>query len=271
MPLIQLIVLAIIQGVTEFLPVSSSAHLILAPLAVDQWSDQGALIDIAAHVGSLGAVLLYFRQETAMLFRGGLDAVRFRPSAGRTLFLFIAAATLPILLAAAFLVSFNLTDLLRAPAIIGAASIVFGLLLWHGDRQPAVIEGLDGLTWRAVMTIGAAQALAVIPGASRSGVTITAARYLGWTRGEAARFSMLLAIPTIAAFGLFAGLKLNAEGAGADMASAAIVAALSFGAALGAIHIFMRLTQKISFTPFVIYRIALGFVLLFYAGNAASF
>ena len=213
MPLIQLIVLAIIQGITEFLPISSSAHLILAPLVVESWNDQGPLIDVAAHVGSLGAVLIYFKQETGILFRGGIDFLRMRASDDRKLFLFVAVATIPTLLAAAVIVSLDLASVLRSPVVIGWASIVFGLLLWHGDRAPATKEGLGRITWREVLTIGGAQALALIPGASRSGVTMTAARYLGWTRTEAARFSMLLAIPTILALGAFAGLDLVTEGA----------------------------------------------------------
>ncbi|GJL94613.1 MAG: undecaprenyl-diphosphatase [Hyphococcus sp.] len=267
MPIIQLIVLALIQGITEFLPISSSAHLILAPLAVDSWADQGPLIDVAAHVGSLFAVLLYFKNETAMLFRGGVDTLCLRASPDRKLFLYVAAATIPIITAAAFVVSFDLLDALRSPVIIGWASIIFGLLLWHGDRAPAVKDGLDRIGWREVITIGAAQALAIIPGASRSGVTMTAARYLGWTRPEAARFSMLLAIPTISAFGLFAGLELASEGSTTSLAAAGIVAALSFLSAYGAILLFMKLTQRISFTPFVIYRLLLGVALLYFAGN----
>lgn len=266
MPIIQLIVLALIQGVTEFLPVSSSAHLILAPAVVESWRDQGPLIDIAAHVGSLGAVLLYFRAETGMLFRGGVDALRFRASEDRKLFLYIAGATVPILAAAAVFVLLDLTEALRAPEIIGAASIVFGLLLWRADRAPAEKEGLDRIGWREALTIGAAQVLAIIPGVSRSGITMTAARYLGWTRPEAARFSMLLAIPTIMAFGLFAGLDLAAEGARASVAAAAIVAVLSFLAAFAAIAAFMRLMQRISFTPFVIYRVALGIAIFVFLG-----
>lgn len=270
MPIIQLVVLAIIQGITEFLPVSSSAHLILAPLAVESWGDQGPLIDIAAHVGSLVAVLFYFKAETFMLVRGGVDTLRWRESEDRKLFLFIAAATIPIIAVAAMFVLFDLTDALRSPQVIGAASIVFGVLLWHGDRAPATKEGLSRITWREALTIGAAQAFAIIPGASRSGVTMTAARYLGWTRAEAARFSMLLAIPTIAAFGLFAGLELIGEGAGATTMQAAIVAALSFLSAYAAIAVFMRLTRTMSFTPFVVYRILLGLALLFFAGGLAS-
>ena len=267
MPLIQLIVLAIIQGVTEFLPISSSAHLILAPLVVEDWQDQGPLIDIAAHVGSLFAVLLYFRSETAMLFRGGVDTLRFKESADRKLFLYIAAATIPILIAAATLVSLDLTSALRSPTTIGLASIVFSIFLWHADRAPAQKEGLNRIGWNEALTIGAAQALALIPGASRAGVTISAARYLGWTRPEAARFSMLLAIPTILSLGFFAGVEIAQEGAGATMASAAIVAVLSFIAAFFAIAVFMRITQRVSFTPFVIYRIVFGLLALAFAGS----
>ena len=275
MPLIQLIVLAIVQGITEFLPVSSSAHLILAPLVADGWADQGPLIDVAAHIGSLAAVTVYFRHETGMLVRGGLDFVMRKTSADARLFALIAAATIPVLVFAGLFVALDIVDALRSPYVIAATSIFFGVLLWHGDRAPQTREGLagDGLarvTWREAMTIGLAQMLAIIPGTSRSGVTMTAARYLGWPRDEAARFSMLLAIPTISAFGLFAGVELVADGAQATKAAAAIVAALSFVTAYATIAVFMRLTKNISFTPFVIYRIALGVLLLAFAGRLGA-
>ncbi len=265
MTLVQLIVLAIIQGITEFLPISSSAHLILAPLVVDGWQDQGPLIDIAAHVGSLIAVLIYFRSESVMLVRGGVDTLRFRDTADRTAFLFIAAATIPLLLAAGVIVAAGILDHLRSPYTIGVASIVFGLLLWHGDRQPAKKAGLERITFREAMTIGAAQTLALIPGASRSGVTMTAARYLGWTREEAARYSMLLAIPAIGSLGVFAAIEIVREGAGATMQAAGIVAVLSFLTAYAAIAVLMTLTRRMSFTPFVIYRVLMGAGLLAFA------
>jgi len=267
MTLIQLVVLAIIQGITEFLPISSSAHLILAPLAVNGWQDQGALIDIAAHVGSLVAVLLYFRAETAKLFRGGVDTLRFHPSDDRKLFLFIAAATIPTLLLAGVFVAFDISDMLRSPVVIGCTSIIFGLLLWHGDRSKGTREGLDQITWRDAVSIGAAQMVALIPGVSRSGITMTIGRYLGLSRPEAARFSMLLAIPTILALGFFAGIKILQEGAGADMLSALVVAVLSFVCAFASIAFLMRLTQRMSFTPFVIYRVIFGVLLLVFAGQ----
>lgn len=265
MPLIQLIVLALIQGITEFLPVSSSAHLILAPLAVKGWADQGALIDIAAHVGTLFAVMAYFRSETAMLARGGVDTLRLKPSDDRRLFLLVAAATVPIVIVGGVVATTGVIDHLRSPVVIGWAFIVFGILLWHADRRPAVNEGLKTISWRDAMTIGIVQVFAIVPGSSRSGVTMTAARYLGWTRPEAARFSMLIAIPTIGVSGLFATLSLLSDGAEESLVAALIVAVLSFLSALGAIAVFMRLTRSMSFTPFVIYRLALGVVLLVFA------
>ncbi|WP_375206576.1 undecaprenyl-diphosphate phosphatase [Hyphococcus sp.] len=270
MSLIQLIVLAIIQGITEFLPISSSAHLILAPLAVKDWTDQGPLIDIAAHVGSLVAVLIYFRAETAMLFRGGIDTVRFRASDDRKLFLFIAAATVPTLALAAVFVLLDITDALRSPVVIGWTSIIFGMLLWVADRSTGTREGLDHITWRDALTIGLAQMIALVPGVSRSGITMTMGRFLGLARTEAARFSMLLAIPTILALGFFAAIEIAREGAGAAMSGAAIVAVLSFICAYAAIAVLMRLTRSISFTPFVIYRVIFGIILLTMAGSLAA-
>lgn len=270
MTLIQLVVLAIIQGITEFLPISSSAHLILAPIVVDGWRDQGPLIDIAAHVGSLVAVLLYFRTETAMLFRGGVDTLRFKPSDNRKLFLFITAATIPTLILAGVFVAFDISEALRSPTVIGWTSIIFGLLLWHADRSKGDKSGLDRITWREVLSIGAAQMVALVPGVSRSGATMTMARYLGWARPEAARFSMLLAIPTILALGLFAGISIIQDGAGATVSSAAIVAVLSFLTAYAAIAVLMQLMERISFTPFVIYRVIFGVLLLVFAGSIAA-
>ena len=265
MPLIQLIVLALIQGITEFLPVSSSAHLILAPLLVDNWSDQGPLIDVAAHVGSLGAVIIYFRNDTASLVRGGIDVLTMRASDERRLFLQIALATGPILLIGGVVAALDLLDHVRTPAVIGWAFIIFGILLWYSDRQPVQRDDLKEMSWRDALIIGAAQTLAIIPGSSRSGVTMTAARFLGWSRTQSARFSMLIAIPTILASGLFATLSLVSDGASESMAAAGIVAVLSFLSALAAIAVFMKLTQIMSFTPFVIYRLIFGVVLLGYA------
>lgn len=269
MTLIQLVVLAIIQGITEFLPISSSAHLILAPVVMN-WEDQGPLIDLAAHVGSLFAVLLYFRLETAMLVRGGVDALRFKETDERRLFLFLAVATVPTLLLAAVFVLLDLVDVLRSPVLIGWTSIIFAALLWHADRSKGDREGLKGITWRDTLVIGGAQMISLVPGVSRSGITMTMGRYLGLTRSEAARFSMLLSIPITMALGFFAAISIARDGVGATMSAAAIVAGLSFLCAYAAIAVLMRLTRTMSFTPFVIYRIILGVLLLVFAGSLAA-
>lgn len=260
MPIFHLIILAIVQGITEFLPVSSSAHLILAPVVLG-WEDQGRAIDVAAHIGSLGAVILYFWADVRRLFFGGLDTLQFKDTENRHLFLTIAIATVPLVLFGAVLALTGLADLMRDPQVIAASSIVFGIVLWIADRRPEIVDE-DPKTWRAIMTIGAAQALAVIPGTSRSGITVTAARWLGFTRESAARFSMLLAIPAILASGAYEAVALMQDGGEVPLMPIALVAVFSFAAAYLAIVIFLRLASRMNFTPFVIYRIALG-VLLF--------
>ena len=270
MPFLQLLVLALVQGITEFLPISSSAHLILAPMAVEDWQTQDPAIDVAAHVGSLGAVLLYFRQETTSLFTGAWKTLTGRKGEDQQLFFMLAVASIPLLAVGAFLALTGWIAVLRNPLVIGIASIVFGILLWHSDRPPAgkakepdEISPLPTLSWKPVLMIGAAQMLALIPGASRSGVTMTAARYLGWNRSHAARFSMLLAIPSIAALGLFAFLDLiTGTLSEARLSDGVIVAILSFISAYATIHIFLRLVERLSFTPFVLYRIAMGIILI---------
>jgi undecaprenyl-diphosphatase len=260
MLLLPLLFLAIVQGLTEFIPVSSSAHLILVPVFLGI-EDQGRAIDVAAHVGSLGAVMLYFRGETGALFRGGIDTLRFHDSADRRLFLAIAVATVPIVLFGLVLALTGIADHLRDPRVIATTSIVFGIVLYLADRRPVRLTHMPE-RWGPILTIGAAQALAVIPGTSRSGITITAARALGFDRETAARFSMLLAIPAIAASGTYEAVRLVEEGAAAAWGPILVVAVASFLAAWAAIGLFLKMTRHMSFTPFVIYRIALG-VLLF--------
>lgn len=259
MPIFHLVILAIIQGLTEFIPVSSSAHLILAP-ALLGWEDQGTAIDVAVHIGSLAAVLIYFRQETAMLFRGGIDTLRFKPSDDRKLFLFLAVATIPLVIGGVMIALTDSEAYLRDPLVIAAASIFFGVILYIADRRPMEESRLPN-SWKSVMTIGLAQVLALIPGTSRSGITITAARWMGFDRESAARFSMLIAIPAIMATGGYVALDFISEG-GTERLTPMIVAALfSFAAAYLAISVFLRFANRISFLPFVLYRIALGILL----------
>ncbi len=276
MSFLQLIVLALVQGITEFLPISSSAHLIVAPMLVGEWPDQGPVIDVAAHVGSLFAVLLYFRDDTVKLTRGGFDTLFNRAGPNRQLFLFLLVASLPFLLVGVIIAITGIIDDLRSPMVIGIASIVFGILLWHADRRHSsptdtATPRIENLTWRHALNVGFAQILAIIPGASRSGVTMTTARYLGWSRPEAARFSMLLAIPTIGALGLLASVDLaTGKVSNASPIAALIVAILSFISAYIAINLMMKFVQSTSFTPFVIYRLIFGVLLIWFAMNGGG-
>jgi len=258
MSFLHLIILAIVQGLTEFLPVSSSAHLILTPRLAG-FEDQGPLIDVMAHVGTLGAVLVYFRKDVAGVIAGGVTLLQGAMTPGGRLALLVAVATPPALLTGAVLYAAGLADALRDPNIIIAANLVFALPLWLADRWGARRVDVETMTFRHAVGIGLAQCFAFLPGASRSGVTMTAARALGMTRREAGRFSMLMAIPIIAALGLIAGLDLARAPEGAvDLTDGLIAAGLSFAAALAAITVFMSLVERIGFLPFVIYRIALA-------------
>ncbi|MEK9558053.1 MAG: undecaprenyl-diphosphate phosphatase [Alphaproteobacteria bacterium] len=274
MPLLLLVLVAAVQGLTEFLPVSSSGHLALIPLVTDQ-PYQGRAIDVAAHVGTLGAVLLYFRRELiAMLLAlrpehaqtgDTAEAV----AAQRQMIRLLIIATVPV-----FAVGFVVNEIdpawLTDIRTLAAANLVFAALLWHADRAPNIAGKLADMRYGGAVMIGLAQCLALIPGASRSGVTMTAARYLGIGRVDAARFSMLLSIPTIAGAGLLKGLDIVADGDANLGMDAVIVVVLSFVFALAAIGWMMRWLARADFRIFVWYRLALGALLVLAIGLGAS-
>jgi len=262
MSLVYLVVLALVQGITEFLPISSSAHLILAPSVLGQ-ADQGPLIDVMAHAGSLIAVLVYFWRDILNVAQGKLALLTGKVTPGGRLALLVAASMPPVFIVAGGLYAFDLVDALRSPAVIAASTLIFALPLWLADRYGQQTVEIETMSFKQAVLIGVAQLFALIPGASRSGVTMTAGRALGLKRSESARFSMLMAVPVIAAFGLVSGLELarGAE-AGAGLTDGLIVAGLSFLAAWAAIAILMKLVDRIGFLPFVIYRIALGLGLI---------
>lgn len=257
MPLLHLVVLAVVQGVTEFLPISSSAHLILVP-ALTGWPDQGLALDVAMHVGTLAAVMLYFRHEMAALGCGLTHALAGRRTAEARLVLQVIAATVPVVVAGLLLKDRIESDW-RSAALITVTTLVFGVLLWLADRRGRTGAGtVAGLSWRAALIIGLAQVLALVPGVSRSGITMTAALFLGQSRPEAARFSFLLAIPTTAGAGVLTGADLLQSGDAALQGDALIAAVLAFVSAYLAIAGLMSWLRRATFTPFVVYRIALA-------------
>ncbi len=262
MDLTQLIALALVQGITEFLPISSSAHLILMPRLMGT-ADQGVLIDVALHVGTLGAVLLYFRADTARLLAGAADIARLRTRtpAARLVWL-LALATVPVVLAGLASELTGTQERLRAPLVIAITTIGFGLLLWWADRTARGEREAAGWTWRDALLMGLAQVLALVPGTSRSGITITAALLLGYRRADAARLAMLMAVPTILASGTLLTLEALAKGQAAALGPAALAALLAFAAAYAALAVMMRFLDRVGFTPYVLYRLALGAVLL---------
>lgn len=264
----QALLLAFIQGLTEFLPVSSSAHLIL-PEAVFGWTEQGVLIDVMAHFGTLFSVLLYFRKDVMEMIAGLGDLFRRKLTRGAVLALNLIIATPPALIVGVLLASGGWDEALRSPAIIAAATIVFGVILWLSDVMAKADRDMDTLTWRGALTMGLAQVIAFIPGTSRSGITMTAGRAIGLSREGAARFSMLMSLPVIGAGGAYATLKLASEGSdgGATLGQGLLVAGLSFIVAYAAIALFLKFVTKIGFLPFMVYRLALGGALILWLLN----
>lgn len=256
----QLIVLAVVQGITEFLPISSSAHLILVPYVTGA-ADQGPLLDVAVHVGTLGAVVLYLWRDVVRMLVGFGRLLRGRADPGGRLALQLVVGTLP-LVAAGYLDSRYLGTALRSVEVIAWATLGFGIVLWFADRVGMTVRRIDHLGYGDALLIGASQVLALIPGTSRSGITMTAARLLGFERSDSARFSMLLSIPAIVAAGALAGLDLYKTGDARLTADAFIAGGLSLVTALVTIILMMGWLKRASFLPFVLYRIALGAALL---------
>ena len=276
MSALQIFVLALVQGITEFLPISSSGHLVLVPVLFG-WADQGPLMDVAVHTGTLLAVLVYFRKDTVGLLLAALGSIGIVPArravAGSVygkLFWALVIATLPVVIAGFWLSASGVHTVLRTPQIIAGTSILFGVLLWLADRYGPRVKALDAMALKPALLIGLAQILALVPGTSRAGITMTAGLALGFGRQEAARFSMLLAIPTLIAAGTLAGAEIAASGDTMLWRDALIGAGLSFLAALGAIHVLMRWLSHAGMTPFVVYRIALGLVLIVFFWTGSS-
>ena len=261
MDYLQVIVLALIQGITEFLPISSSGHLVLVP-AVLGWQDQGLAFDVAVHVGTLTAVLLYFRKDLLRIISATLFTLRGgKASADSRLGWGVILATIPVGIMG-FLGNDWIEANLRSAIIVALATIGFGLLLWWADARSSRTRSLTQLNWRDIAVIGLAQAVALIPGTSRSGITMTAGLMMGLDRQASARFSFLLSIPTILLAGGYQGLKLAQSSMPVDWSVLFWGAVLSALAAYACIHWFLSFLPKFGMAPFAIYRLILGLIIL---------
>lgn len=262
MTLFHLFLLALIQGITEFLPISSSGHLILLP-ALTSLDDQGLVIDVAVHIGTLFAVCWYFRQDVGLAARGVPDMLRGDfTTRGSFLALCLTIATIPVIIVGLIFKLMGVMEMLRSIAVIGWMMIIFGIVLYLTDRMGQQTRKAEGWTLKHALYLGLWQAIALIPGTSRSGIVISGARALGYGRHDAARLSMLMSIPTIIASGSLMGFDVVRVADWQAARDGAIAALISFFAAWAALVFMMRLLRSVSFTPYVIYRLILGTILL---------
>ncbi|MGE4335294.1 MAG: undecaprenyl-diphosphate phosphatase [Pigmentiphaga sp.] len=261
MDLVHVLVLAIVQGVTEFLPVSSSAHLVLAPVLLG-WPDQGLSFDVALHLGSLFAIFSYFRHDIFNMAGAWVDSVRHRRlSPNGRLAWAVLLGTIPVGLAG-LLFGPLIAHYLRSPVVLAWSMIVFGIILAWADWRSHAERTVEQITWRDVVWIALAQAVALIPGTSRSGITLTAGLFVGLSRQAAARFSFLLAIPVIVLASLLQFKELTESPEVIDWTALAVGTVASAIASYLCIKLFLAFIQRIGVMPFVIYRIVLGVILL---------
>ncbi len=265
MPLFHIVIIAVIQGLTEFLPISSSGHLILLP-KLTGLEDKGYALDVAVHVGSLFAVVLFFWADMRKAF-GGLPRLLIgrADTEGARLALFLLITSIPVIALGVLLKVTGLYQELRSIAVIGWAMLVFGIVLYWADQFGETTKSQKDFGLVDAMVVGVWQAIALIPGTSRSGITITGARFLGYSRHDAAKLSMLMSVPTIIASGALVAGEAFYNADKEVLIEGAVAAVISFVAALLALGIMMRLLRSVSFTPYVIYRVILGLVLLFVA------
>lgn len=262
MDFLQILLLAVVQGITEFLPISSSGHLILAPHLFG-FDDQGLALDVAVHLGSLIAVISYFWRDIRLIARGWTLSILpgHAASAESRLGWAIIVGVVPVVIAGLLLKDLVETEF-RSAAIIAATTIGFGLLLGLADTRAKRTRDIHDIGLREALLIGLAQILALIPGTSRSGITMTAGLALGFTREAASRFSFLLSIPTILGSSLLVALDLLESEQQADWLSLGLGVLLSAVSAYLCIALFLRFIEKIGMWPFVAYRLLLGAVII---------
>jgi len=262
--LYQIIILSVIQGLTEFLPISSSGHLILMPYFL-AWKDQGHLMDVAVHVGTLGSVLIYFWKDVLSMIAGFFQLLKGKVTKGGKLFILLCIGTVPAVIFGLFLKRYGVNHL-RSVALIGWTMTGYAVVMYIADRFSPDTKKSGDITGPKAFWVGVAQALALIPGTSRSGACITMMRFLGFERAEAARFSFLLAIPAItAAASLTAYDAIKAGAFSSVYKDASIAALVAFLAGIIAINFMLRWLRQRDLTPFVVYRLGLGGFLLYWA------
>jgi undecaprenyl-diphosphatase len=256
----QVVVLAIIQGITEFLPISSSGHLILVPYFAS-WPDQGLDFDLAVHIGTLLAIVVYFRATLAAMAVDWLKSVAERREVGQSRLAWaVLFGTIPAGIAG-LLFRETIETTLRSPVTVAFTTIGFGVLLGIADRMKGTRDE-NRMQWHDVLVIGCAQALALVPGTSRSGITITAGLFKGLTREAAARFSFLLAVPVMTAAGLAEALRVATHGESVDASAMALGLVVSAFTGFACIHYFLKWLTRFGLLPYVIYRLALGALLI---------
>ena len=256
MDLLQLVLLALIQGATEFLPISSSGHLILTP-ALLGWDDQGLAFDIAVHLGSLVAVVVYFKAELLTLLRAAFqpDRKEFKLAWG------IMVATVPLGLAGLVFAD-SVATVLRSPAVIAASTAAFGILLWVADHRRGT-RTEQSLRWPDLLAIGMGQALALIPGTSRSGITMTVGLSLGLGREAAGRFAFLLAVPAVAMTAVWQTMQFFSDPEPVPWLWLALATSLSALTAFATIALFLSLIGRLGMAVFAIYRLVLAAVIVY--------
>lgn len=259
MTVFQALVLGILQGLAEFLPISSSAHLALAPWALG-WQDPGLAFDVALHLGTLVTVLWYFRKEWGALIRSGLEILVKRrvETANEWRAVFLVIGTVPAAIAG-LLLEETAETAFRTPALMATTLMIMGVILWAADRFMPQGRSLEELTWRDALLIGVAQACALVPGFSRSGSTITGARLLRIDRTSAAVFSFLLSMPITAAAALLKVPDAIREGISLPLVVGVVAAALSSWLAIA---VLLKYVSRNSYGVFAVYRLALGAVVL---------
>jgi undecaprenyl-diphosphatase len=268
MDFLQILTLSIVQGITEFLPISSSAHLVLVPYLA-KWQDQGQLFDISVHIGTLFAVMIYFKKEVFQLLYGTTDIAKrdFKTKNASLVYLLIIS-TIPLLLLGFFMKDI-VQNYTRSLQIIAFTSIFYAFLLYWADTRCSQKKH-EVTSKKDAFIFGIFQMLSIIPGTSRSGICMTAGRYLGFSRDESTRYAMLMSIPAIIAVGGYGALKALVQGdASIEPWDFILGVGFSFISAYAIIWLLMKWIVRIGFMPFIIYRIALGCLLFYLASGAA--